>query len=226
MFTSRQFDAATNRRTRLDFSETVTVLVGKGEKAYTLHTCYARKSSEFLSTALNGSWKEAKDGKIRLPDANPCLFEHYSQWLYTGELDINLDKEDATKEEIAAYNYEVLMRLYVMAHFLLDTAFRNVVVDSTIKTLDNTKFRPGVPSIRYIWDKTPEKCAMKRLITRLWTLDVPASHFRDTEGYPGFQASLLEDFCRLRDSSMQLEGVNFKTRCSYHEHDEQQPRCT
>lgn len=83
---------------------------------------------------MNGTWREAKDRKIRLPDIEACHLERYIQWLYTGAISIQPEAEvinmqnDRDEMQLSRTKYAILMDLYIMGHFLLDSAFRNAVV--------------------------------------------------------------------------------------------------
>lgn len=70
----------------MDFTETFTVAVGEQQKSFTLHKCLATKTSDFFASALNGSWKEAIDGAIKIPETHAEVFHAYIHWLYTREI--------------------------------------------------------------------------------------------------------------------------------------------
>ena len=135
-----------NHFSRLDFSDVITVLVGEQEKAFTVHKIYATKTSEFFTTAVNGNWREAKDG-IRLPEVEVLPFDLYVRWLYTGEMDLDLSMEGDVTTEIAGAVFAGLMDLYILGHFLLDPTFRNAAIDATIIARNTMSMQPGAPSI-------------------------------------------------------------------------------
>lgn len=65
---------------RLDLTTTIKVLVGKEKREYTLHKGFAIKSSEFFAKAVDGSWKEAMDQEVKLPEVDAADFERYLHW--------------------------------------------------------------------------------------------------------------------------------------------------
>lgn len=220
--------ATTDQCIRLDFSESITVLVGDGKKPkqFVVHKCYLTKTSDFLSAALNGAWREAKNGRINLPNVEPRAFECYIQWLYTGEVPVEFGKQGTTNMEVAFVAYDLLMDLYMLGHFLLDAGFQNAVIDSTLKTKRETTIYPGAGSIRQIWDETPEDCTMKRLITRWWVSSCKPTSVEKEKHLPAdFQVALLQGFIELRNNNNMLSRPSYDTRCDYHEHDDKLPEC-
>nr|POF17831.1 hypothetical protein CFP56_13243 [Quercus suber] len=61
----------------LPFEETATILVGKDEVAFTVHTALFRQRSKFWKAALSEKWKKNKE-VIRLPLEVP---RHFSQYM-------------------------------------------------------------------------------------------------------------------------------------------------
>jgi hypothetical protein len=64
----------------------VTLIVGKEKKPYTLHKELLCLYSDDFRAAFNGSFKEATERKIELPDVETSLFDEFQVWLYTQDL--------------------------------------------------------------------------------------------------------------------------------------------
>jgi hypothetical protein len=64
----------------------VTLIVGKEKKAYNLHKDLLCFYSDYLRAAFNGSFKEAAERKLELPDVETSLFDEFQVWLYTRDL--------------------------------------------------------------------------------------------------------------------------------------------
>ena len=75
---------------RLDFTDTLTVLVGQDEKPFLVHTAYICKTSGFFAKAYSHGWKEDRERIVRLPEADVELFQAYLYWTYTGNLEVDL----------------------------------------------------------------------------------------------------------------------------------------
>lgn len=205
----------------------MTVLVGEQPKSYTLHKCFATKSSEFFVKATNGRWKEGKDKSVPLPDCMPEIFDIYLHWLYTGSIVLNITEDD---EDRGTSEINELMHLYVLGNFLLDRPFRNVIVDRTLEVNRLYKKYPGSEAINIIWPETPADCQMQRLILRFWAIRrTPEKLAGSTEKTPqDFTSCLLKELGIIRDlgdSGREAQVPSFIRRCDYHEHDEGTPRC-
>jgi len=64
----------------------VTLIVGKEKKAYNLHKDLLCFYSDYFRAAFNGSFKEAADRKLELPNVEISLFDKFQVWLYTRDL--------------------------------------------------------------------------------------------------------------------------------------------
>lgn len=61
----------------------MTLIVGKKKKAYTLHKDLLCFYSDYFRAAFNGSFKEAAERKLELPNVEEHIFEGAQLWLYT-----------------------------------------------------------------------------------------------------------------------------------------------
>ncbi|KAF2653381.1 hypothetical protein K491DRAFT_603031 [Lophiostoma macrostomum CBS 122681] len=62
---------------------TMIVEVGTEKKQYHVHKKLISAHSEYFRKALDGSWREAQDGKVVLDDIEPTTFNIFINWLYT-----------------------------------------------------------------------------------------------------------------------------------------------
>ena len=69
-------------------SETVTIIVGGGSNQRTLaiHRTLLTSRSKFFEAAFNGSFKEAGEKRMVLPEDDPSLFDDFVYWLYKDSL--------------------------------------------------------------------------------------------------------------------------------------------
>ena len=115
---------------RMDFNETITVLVGKEKAKYTLHKSYATRKSVFIQTATSGKWVEATTQQVELPETKTARFEQYIHWLYEKEVLLESTSGfEYIKDVAIVLSQEQLLELYVLGYFLMDTSFRNDVVE-------------------------------------------------------------------------------------------------
>lgn len=188
----------------------------------------ATKTSDFFKSATSGTWKEASEKAIKLPETTPLQFDTYINWLYTGEIPFAKSSEPfANNNERRAFaigSYDRLMELYEMGYFLLDATFRNAVVTATLEVRSKTSVYPGVTALRTIWGKTPHGCSMKRLIMRFWAKWIKTSEIPDSLS-KDFAICLLKEMVDIRDSERAVDVPDLWNKCEYHEHDDKVPKC-
>jgi hypothetical protein len=141
---------------RLDLSDSYVVYVGSKKKKYTIHKDYTT-SSGFFRAATNGNWEEADTKEIQLPDHKPAAFDTYSNWLYTGKIVLDCEDSISTasnrleKGRMSTTAWAELLGAYILAHYLLDIAFQNALLDDILRVQQMLKFYPGTKEIRTIW---------------------------------------------------------------------------
>ena len=59
------------------------ILVGAEKKPFYVHKSFLYSASQFFEAMIEGSFKEAKEEAICLPEDDPAVFEDFSQWVYT-----------------------------------------------------------------------------------------------------------------------------------------------
>lgn len=64
----------------------VQILVGPDEKRFDVHKELLCSVSDFFSAALNGGFKEAATGVVKLPEQDTETFQYFVHWLYSGKL--------------------------------------------------------------------------------------------------------------------------------------------
>lgn len=64
----------------------VSISVGPHEKKFDVHKELLCSVSDFFSAALNGGFKEAEAGAVKLPEQDPDTFQYFVHWLYAGKL--------------------------------------------------------------------------------------------------------------------------------------------
>ena len=104
----------------------ISIVVGsvESEATFIVHERLICETSEFVKRAMGGEWKESRQRLIRLPDQSPRVFHIYVQWLYLHVLPTRDDSEHSYGE------YDQLARAYILGDILLDTSFRDAVIDA------------------------------------------------------------------------------------------------
>ncbi|KAG9526777.1 hypothetical protein KCV07_g270, partial [Aureobasidium melanogenum] len=118
------------------FQSLVTLIVGKEKKAYTLHKDLLCFYSDYFRAAFNGSFKEAAERKLELPDVDKDVFEQFQLWLYTR----NLPNPTGT-----VCSYWLLVKMWIFGDRLQISLLQNQIMDSIFAMcLKSNIFNPAV----------------------------------------------------------------------------------
>lgn len=168
-------------------SPTIEVLVGPTEEAFYVHKILLVSRSPFFKAALTGGWKEAKDGIVRLPEADVQSFEWFVYYLYTGQLNlkaiedsafesaVELEKKEAAKANpspevhiddfTTAVMRQKLILTYGISEMLQCDILQNLVMDAFIRSLSLEKhYLPDAGTVCLIFDSTQVHSPLRRLV--------------------------------------------------------------
>jgi hypothetical protein len=168
------------------------VIVGPetNQQKFRLHRDLFVQRSEFFRAARSEEWvKEKPRRPTYLEHENPAVFEAYVHVVYRGRIRVKglemdesglFERNDALEEDFATDNdttkpgmlygrktedrYLMLMKLNVLARFLLDHKTTNLVIDETIRTRDLVGNYPGYDAIDFLYGSTIEGDCMRRLL--------------------------------------------------------------
>ncbi|KAK4897823.1 hypothetical protein LTR27_004595 [Elasticomyces elasticus] len=159
------------KRTKLQYTDVFTVLVGPEEEKFMLHASIAIKHSKFFNAACNGGFKEAEDKIVRLPETAPATFRAYLQWAYSGGV-VVVDEEEL-KADVEGQNCRWrLAMLYVLASFLADTPLQNKVIDEYIGSLRSVTYGIGPCGVVFAYEHTPAGSSLRRLLVEEWSFTI------------------------------------------------------
>ncbi|KAK4543233.1 hypothetical protein LTR36_005783 [Oleoguttula mirabilis] len=145
--------------------------VGKERpERFALHENLITPRSDFVRMALSKEWKEGQERTIPLPEDDADVFRAYHLWIYHNRIfsDKRTDttpfqgslttiaQEDGTE-------YPLLIQAYILGEKLLDTHFKDAVIDCIIDKLRTTRTF-DVRLTNLIYDNTPEKSPLRRLL--------------------------------------------------------------
>lgn len=107
------------------------IVVGAEEKSTIyVHENLLRSHSPFFEAALSKTWREGKDGRIKLPNDEPALLEVYIQFLYCGQVSVSpVRTAAALRYKEHESEYFTLAELYTLGERLMDIKFKNEVIN-------------------------------------------------------------------------------------------------
>ncbi|KAF9693671.1 hypothetical protein EKO04_008458 [Ascochyta lentis] len=112
----------------------VIVEVGPAHKKYYLHKALVVFHSEYFRKALQGSWKEAKEGIVRLEDVESNAFNVFVHWLYNQQIPEEFDYTAWTSifgDDVMLYQdqFQLQIQAYALGDRLLAPVFRRALND-------------------------------------------------------------------------------------------------
>jgi hypothetical protein len=137
-----------------DYNSTISVLVGKEEKQFTVHKDSICAKSKFFKAACSERWIEGQKKLIKLPEASTRDFQAYVNWVYTSRIEVN---ENAEKQ----YNGHV--KMYILEDVLDDYQLRNTAMEYLISSIE-TPIAQGYRMLRDAYERTPTGSPLRRLL--------------------------------------------------------------
>jgi hypothetical protein len=135
------------------------VLVGTDEKEFILYISIATARSNFFKAACTGSFKEAEEKIVRLPEADVDVFESYVQWIYSGEI-VVLEADELANDKDGGFLRRKMIRLYGLADALMDIVLQNKITDNYIASCKFTNMGPSLDDIDWAYEHTLDRCTL------------------------------------------------------------------
>ncbi|KAI4743409.1 hypothetical protein E4T50_06207 [Aureobasidium sp. EXF-12298] len=131
------------------YKEMVSLLVGPNKEKYNLHKGLLCFYSDFFRAAFKGSFKEAEEGKIELPDVGTEVFEAFQVWLYSRSLRVSENHGDSS-DRPPFLSFHTLAHLWVLGDKYQIPLLQNCAIDALLEKLkEENKFSTGVVAIAY-----------------------------------------------------------------------------
>ncbi|KAK5164052.1 uncharacterized protein LTR77_010143 [Saxophila tyrrhenica] len=195
------------KRTKLDFVDTITVLVGANEARFMLHKNVVCATSDFFRAACDGNWKEATDKVIRVPEAEPSVFQFYLAWLYTDRID--LDQNFAIKGQYDAVElsqtYLSLLNAYIFGDIIQDVAFRNALIDKMLVLSKQTDKWPHPREAAKLCQSVSIGSKMVRLLADGYACTFSAETF--SRELPNLPAELIKLIAALSNEERYMSNA-------------------
>jgi hypothetical protein len=167
----------------------IKIVVGEDERVFLIHESVLTARSQFFKNAMTGSWKEAEDKVVKLPDDIADVFALYEQLVYTSkipgfdstEFEIRHKHEECTDKEACQNKYTNLSHLYVLAEKLQDDEAKKTTLDAIVcefrRRDDDTDkdhryheiCMPAAEAINIIYNGTPCPCPGRGALVDIYT---------------------------------------------------------
>ncbi|KAK5124932.1 hypothetical protein LTR85_001122 [Meristemomyces frigidus] len=232
---------------KLDFSETLTVLVGETKQVFTVHKDIISRRSSFFKAACHERWQGASTAKdVELPTDDPELFGTYLQCVYTDTVVTHQDSghnSNSDDDDISTLADCVmhLVKVYFLADKLGDLISCNLIIDSLITTCKERGVSPrrSASLLESVYESTPKNSPLRRLMVDYHIHHVPSlgkggmEFVDDVDLVPrAFLVEVLQEYGRLKAECCDTpicaafgDLPSQRAKCHYHQHDERHPRC-
>jgi len=137
-----------------DADNGIIVLVGPTQKAVVVHENHITRDSDFFSAALSEARIEGQVTIINLPSEDPVHLAYYLDWVYDRQLPTDIDQASLSVPSCMTADYAnellvLLSQLYVFGERMLDTVFRNALLDEMVRISNLEWLQPvGAISVR------------------------------------------------------------------------------
>jgi len=147
----------------------VQVKLGPDKEVFTIHKNLLCNTATYFKTALNGSFKEAQEQSIEMPEDDPTMFECFQVWIYTGSI-VGANETENDVETLT------LVKIYTFAERLNIIDLQNVAMHLLIDRVLDRRELP-TEQIPFMYEHTCENSALRRMIVDIsahcGTLDRP-----------------------------------------------------
>ncbi|KAF1970423.1 hypothetical protein BU23DRAFT_650031 [Bimuria novae-zelandiae CBS 107.79] len=188
------------------------------QSEYWIQRDLLRSSSSFFKAATKDKWDALRDSKHTVTITfDPVLSEAYIHWLHHCTICWLWDDDTVPDKD----DYPYLAKLYVMGEDLMDTTFKNALLDTFSAVATSGYYYPTGEAVATIYSGTPANSAARRLL-----VDMCASRARD---HPSWQDSfdnfprealldMLKETTQLREPSDDIPWqTEEEMKNTYHE---------
>ncbi|KAI4727085.1 hypothetical protein E4T49_05135 [Aureobasidium sp. EXF-10728] len=213
---TRAVSTADQRPSSKSYKETVILVVGAAKEHYTLHKELLCFYSDFFRAAFNGSFKEATERKIELPETEAEVFEAFQAWLYTQKLPKNEIKPAKMYPE-----WPLLTKLWIFGDKYQFPLLQNNVADAMLDKVDKDAESP-VYVLNLAYENTTPNAPLRKIVVDIMAYRGDMSvggHCLDSK-YWSLQACL--DAMEVMDSARAQKVPRYtmptREKCHYHVH--------
>ncbi|TKA81610.1 hypothetical protein B0A55_03559 [Friedmanniomyces simplex] len=215
------------KRSKLEYKDTFTVLVGPEKESFVLHASIATTHSKFFQAACRGKFKEAKEKVVRLLEVSEETFRAYVQWMYSGTV-VVMDKQEHEADADCCVHEVNLVKLYILADTLAALPLRNKTIDEYVVFSRSPSSGTVSLCIKLAYKHTPVGSRLRELFvdenvywSAYWTKWLKRQlHHLPVEFISDLAIGMAErGWVRPTDPCM-------REKCAYHEHDEEFPACS
>ena len=176
---------------------TVTILVGEDSTPFFIHRDQLCESSSFFRAAFEGAFLEGSETRMSLPEEEETTFDLFIQWLYRQSYEISSQKHNDKGQR-----FMEPVKLYVLADKYDVTDLKSHVI-TKLFALRNEEWVPGLATMAYAYEHTPQNSRLRKLMADWWACRVELPWFRleVTQGWlkehPEVASAVISSFAHI-----------------------------
>jgi hypothetical protein len=137
----------------------VKIIVGRSKQEFSMHKGLLCNIAPYFDAALKGSFKEAEEQRIEMPEEDAEVFKYFQLWAYT---DCILTESETEKDILPI----LLIKLYIFAEARCMPRLQNAVIDLFIDKMVTSNSVP-VKQLNFIYANTADGSLLRRLFVDL-----------------------------------------------------------
>ncbi|THY29894.1 hypothetical protein D6D01_03442 [Aureobasidium pullulans] len=198
------------------FQTIVTIEVGAEKKAFMVHKDLLAFYSDYFRGAFDGSFKEATDRKLSLPDDCIGVFNVFNKYIYTRQLS---DGEDSD------VSWELIVGCWLFGDKYIIPSFQNKIMDVLYSKSLKLKVIP-TKSLKLIYNDTLPGAPLRRILVDWAAFRGNMKLMMSTEMNFQWPREALVDLATILGGKKAEEigvfalPVNNAAKCYYHVHNE------
>ncbi|THY77887.1 hypothetical protein D6C95_09884 [Aureobasidium pullulans] len=194
------------------FKGIVTVEVGPDKTAFKIHKDLLVFYSDYFRGAFNGSFQEAVEGKLSLPDECVDVFNAFNTFIYT--------RQFCSEGDSSTVDSALLCRLWVFGDKYLAPSVQNGAIDLlTHKSYKEKKI--CTTDLHYIYDNTLPGSPLRKIVLDWVTYRADIDKFLAPDMVERWSKDMLVDLVKLfYHKETKLAPMPTRDRCYYHVHPE------
>lgn len=144
------------------------VIVGEEQASFYVYRNVICNSSPFFKAALSGTFKEADESKVVLPEDDPEVFEQFLQWIYTKAYNLS-PLANASSENVCKQSWQYI-RLYVFADKTQVEPLKDHILRHLFKLHQRYSKDRSVSyeCVEFAYDHTPPESPLRTLLVAMF----------------------------------------------------------
>ena len=157
------------------WTDQITILAGEEETPFLIHREKICACSPVIRNACTGSWIEARERTVWLPDISSKYFSRYAEWVYTKRITSTQFEHWAEKGipkawKLKSRQLHYYCEFWVHADYLGDGALKNAIME-ILSNKDGLYLAELLPeTAKFVWENSLDNSGIRRWVVAMLLL--------------------------------------------------------